>query len=71
MHRRAVCFMFFTCALATPLLAQPGEKPRVLELQNPAPAPEFAGIQTWLNSPPLKMSDLKGKAVALVFFAYS
>ncbi|MDO8413502.1 MAG: cytochrome c biogenesis protein/redoxin, partial [Gallionellaceae bacterium] len=33
------------------------------DLAQPYPAPEFAGIETWLNSPPLTMQSLKGKVV--------
>jgi thiol-disulfide isomerase/thioredoxin len=44
-------------------------------LQNalPAPyaAPEFNGITTWINSRPLKMSDLRGKVVLVDFWTYS
>ncbi|WP_177229207.1 thioredoxin family protein [Dyella sp. OK004] len=34
-------------------------------------APEFAGIDHWFNSPPLSMSDLRGKVVLIDFWAYS
>lgn len=37
----------------------------------PYPAPEFIGIDTWLNSPPLTMSSLKGKVVLVDFWTYS
>ncbi|MBI3440378.1 MAG: cytochrome c biogenesis protein DipZ, partial [Proteobacteria bacterium] len=40
-------------------------------LERPYPAPEFSGIDAWLNSPPLKMSDLKGKVVLVDFWTYS
>ncbi len=33
-------------------------------------APEFADITAWINSPPLKMSDLKGKVVVVHFLAF-
>jgi thiol-disulfide isomerase/thioredoxin len=54
---------------AAPSLAQ---KPA---LQNalPAPyaAPEFSGIEQWLNSKPLSMQSLKGKVVLIDFWTYS
>lgn len=40
-------------------------------VQAPVQAPEFAGIDHWLNSPPLSMSDLRGKVVLIDFWAYS
>lgn len=35
------------------------------------PAPEISGIEKWLNSNPLKISELKGKIVLIDFWAYS
>ncbi len=40
-------------------------------LANPYPAPEFAGIEAWLNSEPLTMAGLKGKVVLIDFWTYS
>jgi cytochrome c biogenesis protein CcdA/thiol-disulfide isomerase/thioredoxin len=40
-------------------------------LAQPYPAPEFAEIETWLNSPPLTMQGLKGKVVLIDFWTYS
>jgi cytochrome c biogenesis protein CcdA/thiol-disulfide isomerase/thioredoxin len=40
-------------------------------LKNPYPAPELKGIQYWLNSKPLTLSDLKGKVVLIDFWTYS
>jgi thiol-disulfide isomerase/thioredoxin len=37
----------------------------------PASAPEFAGIDQWLNSPPLTMQQLRGKVVLVDFWTYS
>jgi thiol-disulfide isomerase/thioredoxin len=33
-------------------------------------APDFAGINTWFNSAPLKMADLRGKVVLVDFWTY-
>src|SRR5687767_14515917 len=35
------------------------------------PAPEFAGIEQWLNSPALTMVGLRGKVVLVDFWTYS
>jgi len=40
-------------------------------LPAPYPAPEFAGIDAWLNSKPLTMESLKGKVVLVDFWTYS
>lgn len=40
-------------------------------LMFPYPAPKIDGIDAWINSPPLKISDLKGKVVLIDFWTYS
>jgi len=40
-------------------------------LQQPVPAPEFVGIQNWVNSAPLTMAGLRGKVVLIDFWTYS
>lgn len=40
-------------------------------LKNPYKAPAIAGIQAWINSPPLNLSNLKGKVVLIDFWTYS
>lgn len=35
------------------------------------PAPELSGIVGWINSPPLTLSELKGKVVLIDFWTYS
>jgi cytochrome c biogenesis protein CcdA/thiol-disulfide isomerase/thioredoxin len=37
----------------------------------PYPAPPIVGATGWINSPPLKLSDLKGKVVLIDFWTYS
>lgn len=41
------------------------------ELWHPYPAPNIAGIETWINSPPLQLSMLKGKVVLIDFWTFS
>ncbi len=40
-------------------------------LDAPYPAPDFAGIEGWINSPALHMTQLKGKVVLVDFWTYS
>jgi len=40
-------------------------------LKNYGPAPNFKGISAWINSPPLNMSQLRGKVVLVDFWTYS
>jgi cytochrome c biogenesis protein CcdA/thiol-disulfide isomerase/thioredoxin len=40
-------------------------------LAKPYEAPEFKGIETWLNSKPLTMKGLRGKVVLVDFWTYS
>lgn len=40
-------------------------------LAEPYPAPEFTGLQAWLNAGPLTMASLKGKVVLVDFWTYS
>jgi cytochrome c biogenesis protein CcdA/thiol-disulfide isomerase/thioredoxin len=40
-------------------------------LSEPYAAPDFVGIQAWLNSSPLTMEKLKGKVVLVDFWTYS
>jgi cytochrome c biogenesis protein CcdA/thiol-disulfide isomerase/thioredoxin len=35
------------------------------------PAPAIEGIEAWINSPPLQISELKGKVVLIDFWTYS
>lgn len=37
----------------------------------PYPAPEFTGLDGWINSKPLTMKELKGKVVLVDFWTYS
>jgi len=40
-------------------------------LAQPYQAPELAGINAWLNSPPLTLKSLRGRVVLIDFWAYS
>ena len=60
------------------ILSQADEKPRtepkavlINPLAVPFAAPEFEGIQTWLNSEPLTIKKLRGNVVLIDFWTYS
>lgn len=40
-------------------------------VKNPYPAPLLIGISSWLNSEPIKLSDLQGKVVLIEFWTAS
>ena len=68
-------FVSVALALAA-LLAIAETGPRALSskelnLSDHGPAPEFAGISTWLNSSPLTVGSLQGKAVLIQFWTYT
>jgi len=53
----------------------PASKNKVNDKQlfnvTPRPAPEFTGIQNWINGPPQTIKGLKGKVVLVDFWTYS
>ncbi len=42
-----------------------------VDLKSYGPAPEFTGIEKWLNSEPLTLQQLQGKVVLIDFWTYS
>ena len=51
----------FTFAASPPAAGAAGQRP----------APEFQNIETWLNSKPLKLEELRGKVVLVDFWTYT
>jgi cytochrome c biogenesis protein CcdA/thiol-disulfide isomerase/thioredoxin len=43
----------------------------IFNVTTPYPAPEFSGIENWINSQPLTLAGLKGKVVLVDFWTYS
>ncbi len=43
----------------------------IIKAITPYSTPEFAGIESWINSNPLTMENLKGKVVLIDFWTYS
>ena len=41
------------------------------QIKNGGPAPEFTGIDKWLNSDPLTIKQLRGKVVLVDFWTYT
>ncbi|MES2071566.1 MAG: thioredoxin family protein [Pseudomonadota bacterium] len=60
--------LFFKTMLATTLLCAAAVQAQAAA---GAQAPEFAGIEKWLNSEPLSMQQLRGKVVLVDFWTYS
>lgn len=68
MNRRALLpILFFLLLAATPLILTSlmGESMRA------GVAPEIVGIEAWFNSPPLRLSELRGRVVLIDFWTYT
>jgi len=53
---------------ATPVNNLGAEK---MDLPKLGPAPEFSGIDHWINTQPISLSDLKGKVILVDFWTYT
>jgi thiol-disulfide isomerase/thioredoxin len=50
---------------------KPAQATEIASLPDYGPAPDFAGISQWYNSPPLTLAKLRGKVVLVDFWTYS
>lgn len=71
-HRLAITLMLGAATVSIPAKAQDRAASRTkIELaETSAQAPDFKGINNWINSGPLSMSDLRGKVVMVNFWTY-
>jgi thiol-disulfide isomerase/thioredoxin len=67
-RRRALVAL--TLAMAAPLFPAAGAPGSASRPARFGAAPEFAGIETWLNSEPLSMAALRGRVVMVDFWTY-
>jgi thiol-disulfide isomerase/thioredoxin len=67
----AVVVVAATAAAGAAAIGAAGTAATAAPLKNGSPAPEFTGIDHWLNSDPLTMQQLRGKVVLVDFWTYS
>lgn len=67
-RRRALVAL--TLAMAAPLSRAAEGSASAARLKRYGAAPEFAGIETWLNTEPLSMAALRGQVVLVDFWTY-
>lgn len=69
-----VYMIYFANTVVSPSTRQMGIKASTAligGLWHSYPEPKIVGITAWINSPPLRLSDLKGKVVLIDFWTYS
>lgn len=67
----AVCFIGNGANAVVSAGGSAAGSPAGSAIPNSTAAPEFAGIERWLNSEPLSMEGLRGKVVLVDFWTYS
>ena len=69
-HRFSSSRRTLLAGLAAALVARPALA-AAPSLHDEGPAPEFTGIERWLQSPPLTMAALRGQVVLVDFWTYA
>ncbi|HEY4317867.1 MAG TPA: thioredoxin family protein [Herbaspirillum sp.] len=70
--KKAAALAIFVAAAASVIAVTASGSPAVGgTLKQGMPAPEFSGIDKWLNSDPLTMQQLRGKVVLVDFWTYT
>jgi thiol-disulfide isomerase/thioredoxin len=71
-HRLAIALLLGVAGLSTAARAdERADRSTPVEVAEVSPqAPDFRGINNWLNSMPLRMSELRGKVVMVNFWTY-
>jgi|SRR5581483_229671 len=59
-----------TCLAGSPACSNDGDTAPTAALRDYGPAPEFSGIDAWLNSAPLMLASLRGKVVLVNFWTF-
>ena len=69
--RKLLPLLLLASLATTACMAQsPADAPSPTVAPASRQAPEFAGIQHWINTPPLTMQSLRGKVVLVEFWTY-
>lgn len=77
MRKIGITFLLCMCAAASSIWAEENKEKNknadseVIHFVNLGPAPNFKGIEHWINSPELNIANLKGKVVLIDFWTYS